>query len=122
MRVLIVEDEALVSMMLEDYLADLGHVVVASVPSIAEAFEVINTGNVEAAILDVNLSGENAYPISDYLTSKSIPHAFATGYGRLGVDVAYHGCPILQKPFDERTLEQVMNELVNVSILNVKAA
>jgi CheY-like chemotaxis protein len=113
MRVLIVEDEALVSMMLEDMINDLGHTTVGPAASVAEAINILDAGGVDGAILDVNLSGETVYPVAEHMMRLDIPFAFATGYGTLGVDPIFHRCPVLQKPFDEGSLEITMNGLVN---------
>jgi CheY-like chemotaxis protein len=111
MLVMVVEDEALVGMMMEDYLLDLGHEVACIVPSVAEAMQVIDRGEIDIAILDVNLSGETSYPVADRLRNLGVPFAFATGYGRGGVDLLYRDVPVLQKPFDESILEEVVDQL-----------
>jgi CheY-like chemotaxis protein len=66
-RVLVVEDEGMVAMLLEDMLADLGHEVVATVGSIERASEIVATTSFDLAILDVNLNGQHTYPLAETL-------------------------------------------------------
>src|SRR4051812_45694210 len=84
MRVLLVEDEALVAMLVEDVLVDAGAKVVGPVGSVAEALQIIETamrdGGLSAAVLDLNLAGENAGPIADALERLGVPYVFETGY------------------------------------------
>lgn len=113
-RFLLLEDEALVSMLIEDVLADLGCVVAAVVTNVADALAVIDAHErpFDAAILDVNLGGETAYPVAAVLTERRIPFAFATGYGQEGVGHEYASVPVVAKPFDETALQGVIQQLV----------
>lgn len=100
MRLLIVEDETLVAMMLEDMLIELGHDVVGPAGCVASALNCLADNAVDGALLDVNLgAGEKSYAIADALEVRSIPFVFVTGYGGAGVDARYSGIPVLQKPF-----------------------
>lgn len=101
LRVLIVEDEALVSMLLEDMLADHGCEVAATASRIAQALDLVADPSLElqAAILDVNLGGEPIFPVAEALAARGIPFAFATGYGAGGLPDQWRGRPTLQKPF-----------------------
>lgn len=100
LRVLVVEDEALVSMLLEDMLADHGCEVAATASRIAQALELIDSGmEFDAAILDVNLGGEPIFPVAEALAAKGRPFVFATGYGAGGLPEAWRSRPTLQKPF-----------------------
>jgi CheY-like chemotaxis protein len=100
LRVLVVEDEALVSMLLEDMLADHGCEVAATASRIAQALELIEGGIAfDAAILDVNLGGEPIFPVAEALAAKGAPFVFATGYGAGGLPEAWRSRPTLQKPF-----------------------
>lgn len=106
-RLLVVEDEALVAMLIEDALRDLGCVVIGPVGNVAQAFAALERETVEGAMLDVNLGGaERSYPIADALTARGVPFIFVTGYGEEGVDRRYAPVGVLQKPFDPRTLER----------------
>jgi CheY-like chemotaxis protein len=110
-RVLVVEDEMLIGMLLEDMLIDLGHEVVAIVPRLKEAMAAVDRETYDLAILDVHLHGESAFPVADVLIAKGIPFVFATGYGERGVPEDYRGRPVLQKPFAKDDLERVLKQL-----------
>jgi CheY-like chemotaxis protein len=107
-RVLLVEDEMMVAMLVEDMLADFGCHVVGPVGRIDEALAAAGAGGVDIAILDVNLNGKETYPVADALTAKGIPFVFATGYGAGGLREAYKAHPTLQKPFQQRDLVRVL--------------
>lgn len=101
LKVLVVEDETLVAMLLEDMLADHGCVVAGTAGRVAQAMEMIGDDSlaIEAAILDVNLAGEPSFPLAELLAGKGVPFVFATGYGAGGLPEAWRDRPTLQKPF-----------------------
>jgi CheY-like chemotaxis protein len=103
LRVLIVEDEALVAMLIEEMLAELGHHVVAISGRLAHALGIAADAPIDLAILDVNLSGEPSFPVADLLGRRGIPMIFATGYGAAGIG-EYPEIPVLQKPFESADL------------------
>tara|TARA_R110001606_G_scaffold39648_1_gene109107 strand:+ start:458 stop:865 length:408 start_codon:yes stop_codon:yes gene_type:complete len=98
-RVLVVEDEMMIAMLLEDLLDELGCEVVATAAHPEQAMEAIATTPVDIAILDINLSGLDSYAIADTLITREIPFMFATGYGDRGVKEEYRMHPVLRKPF-----------------------
>ncbi len=98
-RILCVEDEAVVAMLIEDVLLDAGFTVVGPFAKQAPAIAAITEGSVDAAVLDVNIRGERSYPIADALVENDIPFLFLTGYGEQGVDQRYRDHRIVQKPF-----------------------
>ena len=106
-RIMIVEDEALVAMGLEEQLIDLGRSVVAISPTVDDAMRAIDEFAPDAAILDVNLCGELVYPVASKLMALGTPFVFITGYGRESIDQRYSRIPILEKPIDRTSLEQV---------------
>jgi two-component SAPR family response regulator len=110
-RVLVVEDEMLIGMLLEDMLIDLGHEVVAIVPRLKDAMAAVDRETYDLAILDVHLQGESAFPVAEILIAKGIPFVFATGYGERGLPENYRGRPVLQKPFAKDDLERVLKKL-----------
>jgi CheY-like chemotaxis protein len=110
-RILVVEDEMLIGMLLEDMLVDLGHEVAAVVPRLKDALTAVQSETFDLAILDVHLHGESAYPVADALIAKSVPFVFATGYGERGLPETYRGRPVLQKPFARVDLERVLNDV-----------
>ena len=110
-RVLVVEDEMLIGMLLEDMLADLGHEVAAVVPRLKDALAAVETGDFDLAILDVHLQGESAFPVAEALIARNIPFVFATGYGERGLPDSYRDRPVLQKPFAKDDLERVLGQI-----------
>jgi len=98
-RVLVVEDEMIVAMMLEDMLTDLGHEVVETAMRLPQAMEAARTADIEIAILDVNLDGTTSYAIAEALDARNVPVIFASGYGSSGLEPAYRDRPTLMKPF-----------------------
>ena len=110
-RILVVEDEMLIGMLLEDMLSDLGHEVAAVVPRLKDALAAVERETFDLAILDVHLHGESAFPVADALSGKNIPFVFATGYGERGLPETYRSRPVLQKPFAKDDLERVLNAL-----------
>jgi CheY-like chemotaxis protein len=111
LRVLVVEDEMMVSMLIEDMLTDLGCTVVGPASRLDEAIELANTAEIDCAVLDVNLGGQPIFPLADILRAKGAPFAFATGYGDAGLRDVDKGSPVLQKPFREADLARVLGAL-----------
>jgi CheY-like chemotaxis protein len=110
-RILVVEDEMLIGMLLEDMLTDLGHEVAAIVPRLKDALAAVERETYDMAVLDVHLHGESAFPVAEALIAKGIPFVFATGYGERGLPENYRGRPVLQKPFAKDDLERVLQTL-----------
>ena len=107
-RVLVVEDEGAIALLIEEMLEEFGCEVVASVARLAAACEIAGAVQVDLAILDVNLAGERVFPVADILRGRQIPFLFSTGYGASGLPAEYAGCPVLHKPFSESELQQKM--------------
>jgi CheY-like chemotaxis protein len=108
LRVFVVEDELLVSMLVEDMLADFGCKIVGPASDIEEAILLARDGEIDVAILDVNVGGRRSFPVADILKSRGLPFAFASGYGEAGIIEAYRGAPVLQKPFLQSDLEKAL--------------
>jgi two-component sensor histidine kinase/DNA-binding response OmpR family regulator len=106
-NVLVIEDEALVAMMMTDALTELGFHVVGPCGKVAEGIAALDKYEVHAAVLDVNLGDEQVYPVAELLQARGIPFAFVTGYGVESVDSRFRHVPILQKPIDRRALEHI---------------
>jgi CheY-like chemotaxis protein len=111
-RLLVVEDEYLIRMLLEDMLTDLGYTVAAAVGSVAEASELAATGDFKAAILDVNVDGQEIFPVAEILAKRGLPFVFVTGYGEGSLPAAYRGRPSLQKPFQTDRLKSTLEGLL----------
>jgi CheY-like chemotaxis protein len=112
LKVLVVEDEALVSMLVEDMLTDLGCAIVGPAAEIEEALRLANSADIDAALLDVNLGGRPIFPVADALKERGVPFAFASGYGEAGLTEDHRGATVLQKPFREADLRRVLEGLV----------
>lgn len=98
-RILVVEDEPIIAVMLDDMLQELGFDVVASVAGVAAALDVIGREKVDIALLDVNLGGEKIDPVADLLAERACPFVFTTGYGQAGAPPAHADHGFVQKPF-----------------------
>jgi DNA-binding response OmpR family regulator len=115
-RVLVVEDEALVLMLMEDELIDAGAEVVGPAYCVQEALGLIegaaNDGGLSAAVLDINLDGEMVLPVADRLAALGVPFIFATGYPK-GYNRGLHAdAPTLAKPFEGDALVNVVGVLI----------
>jgi CheY-like chemotaxis protein len=111
-KFLIVEDEFMIAMLIEDYLAELGHEMAWQTDNIPEALQIIeDNGNIDGAILDMNLRGESVRPIAERLRTKQIPFCFMTGYGA-GVATSHPDVPVISKPFDMVALRDTINILM----------
>jgi CheY-like chemotaxis protein len=108
LSVLLVEDEAVVAMLLEDMLSDLGHRVVASATRMDEAMKFAAELTFDLAIVDLNLNGERSDQIAQLLTSRGIPFVLATGYGAAGLEQYWKGVPAVQKPFQLNELSKAI--------------
>jgi CheY-like chemotaxis protein len=108
MRVLVVEDEMMVSMLLEDMLSDIGCTLVGPAKSVKSALKLMEHAGFDIAILDVNLNGEETYSIADALAARAIPFVFASGYSPAGIREEYRSIPLLQKPFQQDELKQTL--------------
>lgn len=106
-RVMIVEDEALVALVLADQLTELGLSIVGPCSSVAEATTAAAENDLDAAILDVNLGSELVYPVADLLSSRGIPFVFVTGYGQESVDRRFAHAVVLEKPIESKFLENM---------------
>ncbi|HET6804519.1 MAG TPA: response regulator [Frateuria sp.] len=112
-RILLVEDEMLVAMLLEDMLVEAGHTIVGPMARIDQAVEAARSEAIDLAILDVNVGGEEVYPVAEALASREIPFAFATGYGAHGLAEPWQDRPTLQKPFHRSDLFRMVAELAS---------
>ncbi len=110
LRILIVEDEALVAMLIEDVLNDLGHEVVAVGGRVAQALQLAQDAAIDFAILDLHLNGAHTYSIAEALRARGVPFIFATGYGSGGVDEAWTSVRVLAKPFEPHQLAAAIEE------------
>lgn len=111
-RVLVVEDEVMVSWVLEDMLADFGCAVVGPAARLNEALAMVEAEAFDAALLDVNLNGEQSFPVADALAARGVPFIFSTGYNKDSLPSDYQSCPMLQKPFKQSELGNMLAGLL----------
>lgn len=120
-RVLFVEDEAAVSMLIEDMLLDLGVEVVGPASRIEDALRLAQTAEIEAAVLDINVGGALTYPVADVLQSRGIPVIFATGYGSGALPERFRSTRTLHKPFRQSDFDHVLREAMADSPCEIPA-
>jgi PAS domain S-box-containing protein len=106
-RVLLVEDEILVAMMMKDILTELGFSVVGPFSRLGEAMVAAVHEEINAGIIDVNLGGEFVYPVADVLAARKIPFVFITGYGVESIDSRFGYVPIVKKPVQRQVLQKI---------------
>jgi CheY-like chemotaxis protein len=108
-RVLLIDDEVLIRMMVSDMLEDLGHVVVAEAGELDRSLILARSADFDLAILDVNLNGIMIDPVADAIIARRIPFIFATGYSSPSVAAKYHQTPRLRKPSAVKDLESAID-------------
>lgn len=108
LRLLLVEDEAMVAMMLEDMLGDFGCEIVGPAASVAAALELAGREGLDGAILDVNVGGEPIYPVAEVLVARGVPFVFTTGYGAADIDRRFADALAVQKPFSTGALRDAL--------------
>jgi CheY-like chemotaxis protein len=115
-RVLVVEDEMMIAMLVEDMLAELGCTVVGPAHALDAALVLAQTETgLDAALLDVNLGGQPVFAVADALRAKGVPTIFSTGYGDAGLRDVDRGAPVLQKPFRAHDLARALSEALGVA-------
>lgn len=115
-RILLVEDESLVAMLLETILEDMGCVPVGPVGTVAEAMEVVaDDPLLDAALLDVNVAGHEVFPVAEALKARGVPFVFSTGYGEGGLPDVWRGQATIQKPFTEGTVRDALFKALDVT-------
>lgn len=119
-KILIVDDEPLITAMMEDWLAELGHVVVGPAHNLAGAMELAGS-EIDVAIVDLSLGNDNSYPLLEVLTARGLPFALATGHEQDGIEPRYRGRPTLRKPFEFAMLGRILDELMAQSAMGAGA-
>lgn len=110
--VLLVEDDYFIASDMRDSLEDIGCNVMGPFPSVDEPLGAIETHTPDAAILDVNLSGDAVYPLASALRDRNIPILFVTGYDPKSIHQQYQSVPRLMKPINARKLQKAVRSLV----------
>lgn len=109
-RVLVLEDEPVIAMVIEDMLIDLGCEAVGPASDLTDALALAERETLDAAVLDININGQRSYVVADELRRRGIPFIFATGYGEEGVEPGWNA-PVLQKPYRQDQVETALRTL-----------
>jgi DNA-binding response OmpR family regulator len=112
-RILVVEDETLIAMLVEDWLAELGCEAVGPVGSEAEAMALIEAGELDGAILDVSLDGHDSFAVADALRARNVPFVFATGHATGRIAERFKDAPTLIKPYDFERVRAAVTTLLD---------
>ena len=110
-RVLLAEDEAIIGMMMREFLLEYDLFVVGPCCTLNDAVAA-SVGDFDCAILDLNLGGQPVYPLARMLTERGVPFVFVTGYSRESIDLAFAGVPVLQKPITREGLEAGLRRML----------
>lgn len=115
-RVLVIEDESLITMLLEDALDSMGCELVGTAARYQDAMDKATSLSFDVAILDVNLGGEKTFPIAEALIVRGVPFVFSTGYGAGSLPESLQKTPILHKPFQLRDLERALSAAMDAKV------
>jgi CheY-like chemotaxis protein len=107
-RILVVDDEAMIRMLLVDMLSELGYTIAGEAARVEEAMEAAMTADFDVAILDVNLQGQTVGPVAEALAERGCPFVFATGYNEHGLPEGFRDRPMLRKPFQMDGLSRML--------------
>jgi CheY-like chemotaxis protein len=110
LRVLLVEDEAIIAMTAEDMLEELGCTIAATATNIEEAFACVEKREFDVALLDINLNGHQSLPVAAALKEKGTPFVFTTGYGAAGSGADYADVPLVTKPYQIADLQAAIGQ------------
>ena len=111
-RVLVVEDEFMIAMLIEEALADHRCLVVGPINNLSDAVDAARHGTVDIAILDVNLSGEKVYPVAELLDQRGIPFVLLSGYGGDAIPADRPAWRVCSKPFRRNNLIAILAEQI----------
>jgi DNA-binding response OmpR family regulator len=120
-RVLVVEDEYLVAILIEEILESAGCIVMGPIPRLREALDAVDHENYDAAVLDVNLAGERINPVADALSERNVPFLFVTGYGANSLPSEYAARPHICKPFRMAELVSALSSVVKSALQGARA-
>ena len=111
-RVLVVEDEYFVAILIEEILESAGCIVTGPIPRLPEALDAVDHEDYDVAVLDVNLAGERINPVADALSERNVPFLFVTGYGANALPSEYAQRPRVCKPFRMADLLGTLSNVV----------
>ena len=112
LSILVVEDEPLISMMLEDFVESLGHSVASICETVGDALEAVESNSFDMAILDVNLKGENVWPVAHALRARSVPFVLASGGHVDPPPSEFASVPMIDKPYTIDRIKPAIEQAV----------
>ncbi len=116
-RILIVEDESLVAMLLETILEDMGCEPVGPAATVDDAMALLDQDLImDGALLDVNVAGREVFPVAATLKARGVPFVFSTGYGEGGLPQEWRGQSTIQKPFTEAAVRDALMKALGVAV------
>ena len=120
-RILVVEDEALIAVMVEDMLIDMGSDVVGPAATIESALELARDEMLDAAVLDVNVRGERIDAVAEALMARGVPVLFATGYGEVRL-ASGAAATVIDKPYTQEKLARGLAAAMGVTVTSRRSA
>ena len=121
-RILVVEDEAMIAMLVEEMVLDFGSEVVGPAAKMEEALRLASDASLDAALLDVNVGGTVVYPVADLLRGRGVPIIFATGYGAGELPSRFRNYAALSKPFSYDELAEALRTVLASQPCHTEAA
>jgi len=115
-RILVVDDEPLISMLMEDWLVELGCEVVGPARSVQDGMDLAGSADLDGAILDLHLNGHKSYDVAAALRERGVPFAFATGDGQIDASAGFPNPILLSKPFDFDAVKNVVGKLLKPAV------
>ena len=116
-RILVVDDEPLIALLTEEWVAELGHTPVGPAGNLKAAFELVANSEIDGAIIDVTLGRESAYPLAEALAARGVPFAFATGLSEAAIERGHAAVAVLVKPFGLKPFTIALEAIVDARSL-----
>jgi DNA-binding response OmpR family regulator len=113
-RILVIEDSPVVAPFTADVLLELGCDVVGPAPNMAAARQLMETEDLDAALLDIHIRGERVFPLCDVLAAKRVPFVLTSGYADWNIPEKWEDRPRLQKPYTMEQIEAALNALLDL--------
>ena len=110
-RILVVEDDLAIAVLIEEVLQDAGCIVVGPVAKLDDALQLASEEALDAAILDITIRGGKVFPVVGHLQARGVPFALASGYGDWALPEALRNQPRLVKPFTAGDLRAQVRSL-----------
>jgi CheY-like chemotaxis protein len=113
-RILVLDDNALISVLLEEWLIELGYEVAGPVPTVADALRVIEETSIDAAFLDLSVGDGDCMPVAAALEKRGVPFTFATGGGMDGLETHFPTAAVMIKPYDLSDVKKAVDRMLGM--------